>query len=63
MIMTSDVMKIAFVTGHIPLKKVSQEVSTEKIIKKTKQLNHSLKQDFSIQSPQIAVLGLNPHAG
>jgi 4-hydroxythreonine-4-phosphate dehydrogenase len=63
MIMTSDVMKIAFVTGHIPLNKVSQEVSTEKIIKKTKQLNYSLKQDFSIQNPKIAVLGLNPHAG
>ena len=43
MIMTSDVMKIAFVTGHIPLNKVSQEVSTEKIIEKTKQLNYSLK--------------------
>jgi 4-hydroxythreonine-4-phosphate dehydrogenase len=63
MIMTSDVMKIAFVTGHIPLNKVSQEVSTEKIIEKTKQLNYSLKQDFSIQNPKIAVLGLNPHAG
>ena len=63
MIMTSDVMKIAFVTGHIPLNKVSKEISTEKIIKKTKQLNHSLKQDFSIQKPKIAVLGLNPHAG
>ena len=63
MIMTSDVMKIAFVTGHIPLNKVSKEISTEKIIKKTKQLNHSLKQDFNIQKPKIAVLGLNPHAG
>ena len=31
--------------------------------KKTKQLNHSLKQDFNIQKPKIAVLGLNPHAG
>ena len=63
MIMTSDVMKMALVTGHIPLNKVSEEVSTEKIIEKTKQLNYSLKQDFSIQNPKIAVLGLNPHAG
>ncbi len=63
MIMVSDVMKIAFVTGHIPLSEVKSAITTDKIIAKTKQLNQSLITDFGIRKPKIAVIGLNPHAG
>ncbi len=63
MIMISEAMKIAFVTGHIPLEKVKSSINTNKIIKKAKQFHDSLLIDFGIRSPKIAVMGLNPHAG
>tara|TARA_B100001758_G_C18384706_1_gene599364 strand:- start:28 stop:1074 length:1047 start_codon:yes stop_codon:yes gene_type:complete len=63
MIMVSEVMKIAFVTGHIPLSKVKTAISIKKIIKKTNQLNQSLIADFGYRKPKIAIIGLNPHAG
>lgn len=63
MIMVSEVMKIACVTGHIPLSEVKTAISTENIIKKTNQLNQSLIADFGCRKPKIAIIGLNPHAG
>jgi 4-hydroxythreonine-4-phosphate dehydrogenase len=63
MIMVSEVMKITFVTGHIPLSEVKIAISIESIIKKTKQLNQSLIADFGCRKPKIAIIGLNPHAG
>lgn len=63
MIMISEQMKIAFVTGHTPLKEVKKYITNKNIVKKTKQLNTALIQDFGIRKPKIAVLGLNPHAG
>jgi len=63
MMMVSGELKVGLVTGHLPLKEVSARLSTELILKKLRLLNKSLKEDFSIQKPKIAVLGLNPHAG
>lgn len=63
MIMVSERMKVAFVTGHVPLTEVKKSITIENIILKTKKLNTSLIQDFGIRLPKIAVLGLNPHAG
>ena len=63
MIMISEFMKIAFVTGHIPLSKVQNNITTQLIIKKATQLNNSLVQDFGCSHPKIAILGINPHAG
>jgi 4-hydroxythreonine-4-phosphate dehydrogenase len=63
MFLVSDNLRVAVVTGHIPVTRVAQELTTEKIIKKIQVLNNSLIQDFSIRKPKIAVLGLNPHAG
>jgi len=63
MIMLSEVMKIAFVTGHVPLTEVRKAITPENIYAKTIKLNTSLVQDFGIRKPKIAVLGLNPHAG
>ena len=63
MVMASETMKIAFVTGHVPLTEVKKFISTENIILKTKKLNATLIQDFGVRMPKIAVLGLNPHAG
>jgi 4-hydroxy-L-threonine phosphate dehydrogenase PdxA len=61
--MVSERMKIAFVTGHVPLTEVKKAITIENLILKTKKLNTSLIKDFGIRLPKIAVLGLNPHAG
>jgi 4-hydroxythreonine-4-phosphate dehydrogenase len=63
MFLLSDTLRVAVVTGHIPVTRVAQELTTEKILKKIQVLHKSLVQDFSIRQPKIAVLGLNPHAG
>ncbi len=55
--------KVALVTEHLPLKDVSKTVTKELIMSKAKILNQSLKRDFGITAPKIAVLALNPHAG
>lgn len=63
MILCSDSLKVALVTGHIPVKNVSEKISAEKVYIKINQLHRSLMEDFGIRKPKIAVLGLNPHAG
>ena len=63
MLMVNRDFRIGVVTGHIPLHKVSEAITTELIVRKIKILNESLKQDFGIFKPKIAVLALNPHAG
>lgn len=63
MMMVSGDLRVALVTSHIPLKDVIAEVKQDKVFAKISELNKSLKKDFGIVRPRIAVLGLNPHAG
>jgi len=63
MMLINDVMRVAVVTGHIPIDNVSTELTEKLILEKLTVLNNSLKTDFAIVRPRIAVLGLNPHAG
>lgn len=63
MFMVSHRLKLAVVTGHIPLKDVASNITEEKILSKLRLINASLKQDFVIDQPKIAVLSLNPHSG
>lgn len=63
MLMTTDELKIGVVTGHIPLSEVKSALTTELIVNKCTLLNKTLKKDFGIQKPKIALLGVNPHAG
>ncbi len=63
MFLISDNLRVAVVTGHIPITRVGQELSSEKIHKKIHLLHQSLLKDFEVRKPKIAVLGLNPHAG
>lgn len=63
MFMTSDTLKIGVVTGHIPVKEISNTITKELISRKLKIMEQSLINDFGIAKPRIAVLGLNPHAG
>lgn len=63
MLMVAENMKIGLLTEHLPVKEVAQVITKEKIISKLNIINQSLKRDFNIVKPKIAVLGLNPHAG
>lgn len=63
MLMVRDFLKVGIVTGHVPFSKISSVITIENILEKIRIMNKSLIEDFSIRKPQIAVLGLNPHAG
>lgn len=63
MMLVNDVMRVAVVTGHIPVNSIAAELTEKLIVDKLTVLNASLKKDFNIGRPRIAVLGLNPHAG
>lgn len=63
MFLVSEDIRVGVVTGHIPVKEIPEKISKEKILSKLAMMSESLKKDFWIQKPKIAVLGLNPHAG
>ncbi len=63
MILMSDTLRVGLITGHIPISKVSESITPALIKEKVDIMYHSLKQDFSITKPKIAILGLNPHCG
>jgi len=63
LIMFNDDIRIALATSRLPLKEVAESISTEGIIAKATLLHQSLKRDFRIQNPRIAVLALNPQPG
>jgi len=63
MLLIGNQLKVGIVTGHIPVAKISEYLTTENILAKLQLLNNTLVTDFNIRRPRIAVLGLNPHAG
>lgn len=63
MMMVAGNLRVALVTSHIPLNEVAAAITKDKIIAKLNQFDASLRKDFGIIKPRIAVLGLNPHAG
>ena len=63
MLMVNDGLRVGLVTNHLPLSKVVANVTREKILTKLNIMNETLKVDFNIERPIIAVLALNPHAG
>ena len=63
MILMTDKLRIGLITGHIPISKVAESITPELIENKVAILHKSLIEDFNINKPKIAVLGLNPHSG
>jgi 4-hydroxythreonine-4-phosphate dehydrogenase len=63
MLMVSDNIRVGLVTNHLPLREVAAAVTREKVLRKLLILAETLRIDFNITRPTIAVLGLNPHAG
>jgi 4-hydroxythreonine-4-phosphate dehydrogenase len=63
MLLTSDTLRVALATTHIPLNRVSNAITPELLTDKLKLIDQNLKKSFGIARPRITVLGLNPHAG
>ncbi len=63
MFMINGNLKVGLLTDHVPVNEVAKLLTEKLIIQKIETIKHSLIQDFSINKPKIAVLGLNPHAG
>lgn len=63
MMLVTSVLRVALVTTHVPLRKVSAMITRDRIDKVVDILICSLKRKFGIGAPRIAVCGLNPHAG
>ena len=63
MLLVCDELRIGVVTGHIPVSEISSKLTKERILSKSSLLVKSLKNDFGLSKPKIAILGLNPHAG
>lgn len=63
MILMNDTLRVALLTGHIPIDSISKSITPELIYKKVDLLHKSLQIDFNITKPKIAILSINPHAG
>lgn len=63
MLLVSEDLKVGVVTGHIPVKDVAENLTKERVVDKLRVMSKTLRQDFGVSRPKIAVLGLNPHAG
>ena len=63
LIMFADDIRIALATNHLPLKDVVSSITSDKLVEKCRLLHTSLKRDFRINNPRIAVLALNPQLG
>jgi 4-hydroxythreonine-4-phosphate dehydrogenase len=63
MLMIAENMRVGLLTEHLPVKEIAQFITRDSIISKLQVIHQSLKKDFGITKPKIAVLGLNPHAG
>ena len=63
MLLVNDSLRVGLVTGHVPIREVAPLITRERVESKLKALEQSLRNDFGITKPKIAVLGLNPHAG
>ena len=63
MFMVAENLRIGLLTEHVTISEVNKYITVEGIMSKLKMMHTSLQQDFSIDKPKIAVLGLNPHAG
>ncbi len=63
MMLATEGLRIALVTTHLPLKDVSEAITESALTETLSILDNELTSKFGIAEPNIAVLGLNPHAG
>ena len=63
MMMVSNELRVALLTEHIPVSKVTDSITVDLVINKVQALNQTLVRDFQIEQPKIAILAIDPHVG
>jgi 4-hydroxythreonine-4-phosphate dehydrogenase len=63
MMLVSASLRVGLATTHLPIREVATSLSIEKVFQAIMVVNNSLRQDFGIRNPKVAVLALNPHGG
>ncbi|RZS99492.1 4-hydroxythreonine-4-phosphate dehydrogenase PdxA [Aquimarina brevivitae] len=63
MFMVTDELKVGLLTDHVALKDIANTITPQLIKQKIETISLTLKQDFRVSRPKIAVLGINPHSG
>lgn len=63
MLMVHNDLRVGLLTDHVPVNEVAKHLNEKLISSKIKTIIQTLKQDFEIEKPKVAVLGLNPHSG
>ncbi|KAB7528593.1 4-hydroxythreonine-4-phosphate dehydrogenase PdxA [Flagellimonas olearia] len=63
MFMVADTLRVGLLTDHIAVKDVAQAITPSLVRHKIATMEKSLKMDFGIRKPKIALLGINPHSG
>ena len=63
MMLISGGLRVGLVTTHIPVRQIADAITQDAIVSKAKIIHNTLKTQFSIKKPKIAILALNPHAG
>lgn len=63
MMLANTIVRVALVTTHLPLRAVADAITPELLYTSLRITRQALRNDFGIDDPLIAVLGLNPHAG
>eukprot|EP01089_Gocevia_fonbrunei_P017946 TRINITY_DN5979_c0_g2_i1.p1 TRINITY_DN5979_c0_g2~~TRINITY_DN5979_c0_g2_i1.p1 ORF type:complete len:351 (-),score=70.88 TRINITY_DN5979_c0_g2_i1:2437-3489(-) len=63
MFMVTDGLRVGLLTDHVAVKDVATNITPQLIRSKVNTISNSLKMDFGIRKPKIALLGINPHSG
>ena len=63
MFLVNEDLRVGLVTNHLPLEEVAKKITKKRILEKLNIMHHTLRMDFGFEKPNIALLGLNPHAG
>ncbi|MCR9276588.1 MAG: 4-hydroxythreonine-4-phosphate dehydrogenase PdxA [Pseudomonadaceae bacterium] len=63
MLLATDALRVALATTHLPLRAVPDAITQELLERRLGILANALTEQFGISRPNIAVCGLNPHAG
>lgn len=63
MMLAAGSLRVALATTHLPLRAVPEAITASALTTTLRILDRSLRSQFGLARPRIAVLGLNPHAG
>jgi len=63
MMLVAGDLRVALASTHLPLREVPDFITKERLTRVLEILHADLQSKFGIESPEIVVCGLNPHAG